>query len=110
MGQNPVLIDKATARPAGNFVHIDGKLCRPVQDCSTSYGARMQLVAVTHLSADHYEQKTLKILEPNERWPGRKLHTLNRAGHLEVIDGAILRPRMAWLKKLADRIYSPASR
>lgn len=109
-GQNPVLIDKATARPAGNFVHIDGKLCRPVQDCSTSYGARMQLVEVTHLSADHYEQKTIKILEPNERWPGRKLHTLNRAGHLEVIDGAILRPRMAWLKKLADRIYSPASR
>ena len=106
--QNPVLIDKATARPAGNFVHIDGRLCRPVQDCSRSYGARMQLVEVTHLSPDHYEQKTLSILEPNDRWPGRKLHTLNRAGHLEVIDGAILRPRLSWLKKLADRVYRPA--
>ncbi|WP_319411550.1 hypothetical protein [uncultured Cohaesibacter sp.] len=108
-GQNPVLIDKATARPAGNFVHMDGRLCRPVQDCSLSYGCQLQLVEVTHLSPEHYEQKTLAILAPNERWPGRKLHTLNRAGWLEVIDGAILRPRLAFFKKLADRIFRPAA-
>nr|WP_321454580.1 hypothetical protein [uncultured Cohaesibacter sp.] len=107
--QNPVLIDRARARPAGNFVYHDGKLCRPVQDCTASYGGSLPLIEVTHLSPEHYEQKTLKHLLPNERWPGRKLHTLNRAGNLEVIDGAILRPRWAFLKKLVDRKYSPAS-
>ena len=107
--QNPVLIDKAAARPAGNFVHIDGKLCRPVQDCAHSYGWRLQLVEVTCLTPDHYEQKVLDSLEPNSRWPGRKLHTLNRAGRLEVVDGAILRPRMPLFKEIAERIFRPAS-
>src|SRR5260370_16562055 len=34
---NPVLVDRTTARPAGNFVTIDGKLWRPVQDCADGY-------------------------------------------------------------------------
>jgi hypothetical protein len=30
-------------------------------------------------------------------WPGRKLHTLNRCGDLELIDGARIQPKLsAW--------------
>ncbi|WP_316858765.1 hypothetical protein [uncultured Cohaesibacter sp.] len=105
--QNPVLIDKATARPGGNFLRKEGRLLRPVQDCSISYGAAMQLVEVTHLSPEHYEQRSLAKLAPNSHWPGRNLHTLNRAGNLEVIDGIILRPKFNPLKHLANWFYRP---
>ncbi|WP_114007678.1 glucosamine inositolphosphorylceramide transferase family protein [Cohaesibacter intestini] len=105
--QNPVLIDKATARPAGNMIVRGKSLLRPVQDCTASYGAALKLVEVTHLSPEHYEQRVIKTLEPNSHWPGRKLHTLNRAGNLEVIDGAILRPKWSLLRWIAERIYRP---
>ncbi len=99
--QNPVLIDTAKARPAGNFYEVDGKLMRPVQDCTKSYGAEMRLMEVTKLSPTDFEQEEVAHLVPNKRWPGRKLHTLNRVGRLEVVDGAILRPRfeplLSWI-------------
>ena len=78
--QNPVLIDKATARPAGDFVVRDGKLMRPVQDCTRSYGAGLNLVEVTELTTQSYRQQVVTELAPNAYWPGRKLHMLNRAG------------------------------
>ena len=105
--QNPVLIDKATARPAGNFVMQGQSLLRPVQDCTSSYGAALKLVEITHLTPEHYEQRVITTLQPDRHWPGRKLHTLNRAGNLEVIDGAILRPRWSVLRKLAEWMYRP---
>ena len=105
--QNPVLIDVANARPAGNMVHQDGKLIRPVQDCSQHYGAALNLVEVTHLTPDHYQQQTRAHLAPNKHWPGRKVHTLSRAGCLEVIDGAILRPRNRQLRRLAEHFHRP---
>ena len=106
--QNPVLIDTASARPAGNFVQTDGKLFRPVQNCTKSYGAELALVEVTDLTPETYAQEVRANLGPNDHWPGRKLHTLNRAGKLEVIDGAILRPRFPMLRALAERIWKPA--
>ena len=109
--QNPVLIDKATARPAGNFLNDGARLLRPVQDCTKSYGAVLKLVEVTHLSPQHFEQSVITTLSPGQggasHWPGRKLHMLNRAGNLEVIDGAILRPKWSPLRMLAEWIYRP---
>ncbi|PLW75879.1 glucosamine inositolphosphorylceramide transferase family protein [Cohaesibacter celericrescens] len=105
--QNPVLIDTATARPAGNFVKQDGKLFRPVQDCTEFYGGGLNLVEVTKLTPERYEQKLLTKLGPNSHWPGCKLHTLNRVGRLETIDGAILRPKMPLLRRIVQRIRKP---
>ncbi|HAT84777.1 glucosamine inositolphosphorylceramide transferase family protein [Cohaesibacter gelatinilyticus] len=105
--QNPVLIDRATARPAGNMVQKNGKLWRPVQDCSLSYGAELALCEVTRLDESGFEQIVHKKLAPDAAWPGRKLHSLNRAGQLEVIDGAVLRPKWQKLRPWFDRKYSP---
>ncbi|WP_319530534.1 hypothetical protein [uncultured Cohaesibacter sp.] len=105
--QNPVLIDVSAARPAGNFVMDGDRLLRPVQECSRSYGAGLKLVEVTRLTPEVYEQKEICLLGPDAHWPGRKLHMLNRAGNLEVIDGAILRPRLSWLRALFDRHFEP---
>lgn len=107
--QNPVLINAATARPAGNFYEREGRLYRPVQDCSHHYGAEIALVEITHLSEAEYRQDVVGTLAPDIYWPGRKLHTRNRAGNLEVVDGAILRPRFQPFLALFNRLFAPAS-
>src|ERR1700730_3566053 len=35
---NPVMVDRATARPAGNFVRMNGQLWRPVQEWNDGHG------------------------------------------------------------------------
>jgi hypothetical protein len=93
---NPLLLDAAAARPAGNLVIRDGRLWRPVQDCRERYGGAIGLAEVTRLSATEYCQVVRKVLRPSAEWPGRRLHTLNRSGRLECIDGSANLPRMRW--------------
>lgn len=92
--QNPVLLDRANARPAGHFVRREGRLWRPVQDCSEGYGASVALVEVTELSPTRFAQVRRDHVARSPAWPGRKLHTLNRLGRLELIDGARIQPRL----------------
>jgi hypothetical protein len=92
---NPLMVDRTAARPAGNFVTIAGQLWRPVQDCSGGYGAALGLAEVTELSPSSFKQTIRHTLAPGRRWPGRKLHTLNRCGRLEVIDGSRIQPKIA---------------
>ena len=87
---NPVLIDASAARPAGNMVHRDGRLWRPVQDCRAGYGRALGLAEVTRLDEECFRQTVHTVLRPGTEWPGRRIHTLNRAGSLECIDGSSL--------------------
>jgi hypothetical protein len=96
---NPVLIDQATARPAGAMFLRGGRLCRPVQDCTHGYGTGIGLAEVTRLGHDGFEQKIHAVLRPNPEWPGGRLHTLNRAGRLECIDGSAHSPRSRLLAR-----------
>jgi hypothetical protein len=86
--RNPVLIDLATARPAGRVVRRGNKLIRPFQDCRNGYGRALGLAEITRLDDDGFEQRVETVLRPGPLWPGRRLHTLNRAGRLECIDGS----------------------
>jgi len=88
--RNPVLIDIASARPAGRLVRRDGALLRPVQDCRRGYGAALGIARVLRLDEDAFEQQVETILGPGPLWPGRRLHTLNAAGGFEFIDGSRL--------------------
>jgi hypothetical protein len=98
---NPVLIDRSAARPAGHFVHRDGRLWRPVQDCAAGYGSALVLAEVTELSPTSFRQTVHKTVRPGQFWPGRKLHTLNRISRLELIDGSVIQPKpVALLKSL----------
>jgi hypothetical protein len=90
---NPVMIDIASARPAGKMVERGGHLYRPVQDCRRGYGAALALARVTRLDDDGFEQTLETLLEPGPAWPGRRLHSLNSAGNLEFIDGSAFSPR-----------------
>lgn len=88
-----LLVDIASARPGGRMVVRDGRLLRPVQDNRTGYGASMLLTEVTRLDDDGFDQHVLAALGPSSQWAGRRLHTLNRAGNLEVVDGSAMSAR-----------------
>ncbi|QDG76136.1 hypothetical protein [Labrenzia sp. PHM005] len=103
---NPVVVNDRTARPAGEFYRQAGKLWRPVQDCRNGYGAALALATVDELTPSTFKQTVHKTLTPGAVWPGRKLHTLNKAGDLEVIDGCTYHPRSqtaAYLKDLFEK-------
>lgn len=89
--RNPVLIDIASARPAGRMVLRDGQLLRPVQDCRQGYGKALGIARVTRLDGEGFAQEVETILEAGgPLWPGRRLHSLNSAGGFEFIDGSAM--------------------
>ncbi|BBO05260.1 hypothetical protein SG09_46100 [Bradyrhizobium ottawaense] len=105
---NPVLIDRASTRPAGNFVTINDQLWRPVQNCADGYGAALALAEVIELSPTAFKQVVRHSLKPGPVWPGRKLHTLNRCGRLEVIDGSRVQPKTrAFAGRFPSAVQSP---
>ena len=99
----PVLVDSRVARPAGALVERDGVLWRPIQDCSTGYGKKLALARVDRLDPEHFSETVTAVLSPGPLWPGQRLHTLNRWGRLECIDGAILTPKNQLARRLATR-------
>ncbi|MDF1487566.1 glucosamine inositolphosphorylceramide transferase family protein [Tessaracoccus caeni] len=90
---NPVLVDIASARPAGHVVNKNGTLLRPVQDGRTGYGAALGIAEITKLDDDGFDQRIVRHHTSGERWPGTRLHTLNVGGDIETIDGSRLVPR-----------------
>ena len=91
---NPVLIDPATARPAGRIVERDGQLIRPVQDCATGYGRALGLARIDRLDPDGFAQTLIGRVEPGPAWAGSRLHTVNSGGGIECIDGSARAPRI----------------
>ena len=91
---NPVVLDISSARPAGRVMHRNGHLLRPAQDGTGGYGSALTVAEIVHLSPAGYEQRPVARLRPGDRWAGHRLHTLNRAGRLEVIDGSARSPRL----------------
>ncbi|MBX3584144.1 MAG: hypothetical protein KF810_19840 [Rhizobiaceae bacterium] len=98
--QNPVLVNDRTARPAGNFIRMNGGLFRPVQDCRRAYGADLGLMKVRQLDREGFVQEPHgRISAGGPEWPGKRIHSLNYNGRLETIDGYNRRPK---LKLAAD--------
>lgn len=92
---NPVLVDVASARPAGRILARAGGLIRPVQDCTEGYGRALALARIDRLDDDGYAQTVETTLRAGPGWPGTRLHTLNRSARLECIDGSARAPRLA---------------
>lgn len=105
---NPVLVDRSAARPAGAVFRRGERLFRPVQDCADGYGGAMALVEITRLDDAGYAQTVRHRLRPGPHWPGRRLHTLNRCGRLEVVDGSVPRPKSPLLARFVEAATVPA--
>lgn len=86
---NPVLIDRFGARPGGAFVTLGGRHFLPVQDGSRFYGGGLGLAELTALSDARVSFAPPRPIATAGRIPGTGIHTLNRAGRVEVIDWAL---------------------
>jgi hypothetical protein len=86
--KNPILIDRRRARPGGAFIACgDGRILLPIQDGTLGYGGGLGLSELVAL-----DEETVRLSEPGPiltdgDWPFPRIHTLNRCGALEVIDG-----------------------
>jgi hypothetical protein len=75
------------ARGAGSVFEKAGRLIRPSQDCSVSYGFALILNEIVSLTEAPYRERTLCRVDPG--WLPRLegVHSYSRAGEWEAIDG-----------------------
>jgi hypothetical protein len=96
---NPVMIDRRMARPGGAFARKrDGGIVLPVQDGTLGYGGGLGLSELLQLDERTVRLSPARPVETSGDWPYPKIHTLNRVGRLETIDGIA-----AMRKKAQDR-------
>ncbi len=91
--RNPVKSDARGARPAGRLFWRNGTLHRPAQICVPRFGAGIALQRVLRLTPhDYFERQVERVLPAGGGLLG--LHTVNRAGHLTVVDAFTRRRRI----------------
>jgi hypothetical protein len=82
----PIISDFSSARPAGKIFTIDGKIYRPSQDISKSYGNGIFINEITRLSEDEYKECKMNLIEPIWDKKIKGTHTYSREGRLIVLD------------------------
>lgn len=87
---NPISTDVRTCRPAGAIFAEGGRLIRPSQDGSVTYGRRLNFHEIVSLTPDEYREELVTTVDPPRGMDG--IHTYNRCGAVEVIDGKRLEP------------------
>lgn len=91
---NPVLIDLRRARPGGAFVQNgEGRIVLPVQDGTLGYGGGLGLAELLLLDGQAVNLSEPRPILADGDWPYPRIHTLNRSGTLEVIDGIAAVPK-----------------
>jgi hypothetical protein len=83
--RNPIVSDLSSARPAGKIFTRHGKLFRPSQNCSKSYGYGFNLNEILTLSETEYEEKTVAAVIPWDKSVSGT-HTYWTDGKFTVID------------------------
>lgn len=82
--QNPVVIDKTSARNAGKIIKEDDQFIRVSQNCKETYGAHILKNRMTQLSEKIYREEKLISTWHFEDFDG--CHTINSEGDMTVID------------------------
>ena len=81
---NPVKSDVRNARPAGPLFTLDGKLYRPAQDSSITYGGQVIINEVKILTDSEFLEEPVNVVLPPKGYAG--LHTLSFAGDYLFFD------------------------
>jgi YD repeat-containing protein len=85
---NPVRVDVAGARPAGNVVSINGRLMLPVQDCTTTYGGAVRPLWIDQLNEGECKfELGARVPQPPGAGAYRDgMHTLSTCGAWTIFD------------------------
>jgi hypothetical protein len=106
---NPVVVDVATARPAGKPFVVDGTLYRSGQDCSRTYGGGVAIARVDELSPTAYRETVVRRLDGSEfgRY-AEGFHTVSFTRGDVVVDGKCVyhdARKLAWaLRSIRARL------
>jgi hypothetical protein len=84
---NPIVSNRANARPAGELFQVDGMLIRPAQDSSITYGGRLILNRVITLTPDTFNEVPFRTITPQSDYYADGVHTISAAGDYTIIDG-----------------------
>jgi hypothetical protein len=85
---NPVKKDNNGARPAGNFIEVDGAIYRPAQNCSNYYGESITINKIKKLTTAEFEEEEYMIIAPNKNDEfNYGIHTINAVDDLIIVDG-----------------------
>jgi hypothetical protein len=100
---NPVKIDIRSSRPAGALFYHNGRLLRPAQDCSRSYGAALTINEILELTPASFRERTICHLQPESTMP-HGLHTFCLAQGRVIVDGKrlVIRP-LAMIRRGVNR-------
>jgi asparagine synthase (glutamine-hydrolysing) len=82
-----VASDVQTARGAGSVFEADGRLIRPSQDCSVSYGHALIMNEIVSLIGSPYRERMICRVDPGWMPHLEGVHSYSRAGEWEAIDG-----------------------
>jgi len=85
---NPLKTDVAGARCAGRPWMHEGKLYRPAQDCSRTYGGAVAIYEVEELTPTRFRERWVGALgpDPDGEYP-EGVHTLVALGDRTLVDG-----------------------
>jgi len=75
---NPISSDARRLRSAGRLFYRQGRLLRPVQDCSLDYGLAVRLMQVEKLSPDEYAETEIEVIDTSWHPKAIRTHTLTR--------------------------------
>lgn len=79
---NPVKTDIRNSRSAGPIINANGKLLRPAQDSSGTYGGAIVINEITELTTDSFREHEFKRINPQSDWAYNEgIHTLSPYGH-----------------------------
>lgn len=85
--ENPVKSEFKRSRPAGPVFQSNGRLIRPSQNGTNTYGGSVILNEITELTKETYRERFFNEIEPRESWKySQGLHTLSTNGSVTVID------------------------
>ncbi|MHA1843331.1 MAG: glucosamine inositolphosphorylceramide transferase family protein [Promethearchaeota archaeon] len=85
---NPVKVDVRSSRPAGRIFEYKGRLIRPSQDCSKTYGRRIIINEILKLTPFEFKERIIKIINPDYNSCFDKgIHTFNPIGDIIIVDG-----------------------
>lgn len=90
---NPVISDVRCARPAGRFYVQDGKLYRPSQDSSKTYGYAININEVLVLNENEYKEDRIDKIYPYWKIEVVATHTLSYQNGFAVLDAREKRKR-----------------
>ena len=85
--RNPISMDVRNCRGAGAIFRDNGRLVRPSQDSSRTYGYSFTLYEIVKLSTEDYEERPISSVRPDWDPDIHATHTYNHAGSIEVTDG-----------------------